>query len=130
MLKAYPYITKELFFQWNPALNGDCNGLWENYWYCVANYKQTDLPQPPSQDKPGTPTGDGTISGCKSWYKTTGGDTCDVIVQAFGSFSTSDFVSWNPSVGSTCSDIKVRLFLFFFWATSSFLCLCIVVYKE
>lgn len=111
MLKAYPYITLELFYKWNPALEGNCEGLWANYWYCVANYDQANLPQPPSQPTPGTPVGDGTVSGCKAWYQTTGGDDCDIISQAFGSFSTSDFISWNPSVGSRCDGIKVcRIF--------------------
>ncbi|OAA74801.1 peptidoglycan-binding protein [Akanthomyces lecanii RCEF 1005] len=106
VLKAYPYITEELFYKWNPALDGNCQGLWANYWYCVANYDPADLPQPPSQSTPGTPVGDNTVSGCKAWYQTTGGDDCDIIAQAFGSFSTSDFISWNPSVGSKCDDIK------------------------
>lgn len=34
-------------------------------------------------------------------------DTCDSIAAMFGTFSTSDFISWNPSVWDDCSQIKV-----------------------
>lgn len=29
-------ITLEEFYEWNPALGGDCSGLWLNYAYCVG----------------------------------------------------------------------------------------------
>lgn len=29
-------ITLDELYEWNPALNGDCSGLWLNYAYCVG----------------------------------------------------------------------------------------------
>lgn len=29
-------ITLDQLYQWNPALNGDCSGLWVGYAYCIG----------------------------------------------------------------------------------------------
>lgn len=29
-------ITLDQFYAWNLALNGDCSGLWPDYYYCVG----------------------------------------------------------------------------------------------
>ena len=106
-LELYPYLTKDLFMKWNPALKGDCQGLWSGYWYCVADFKSSDMPQPPTTTKPGKPAESGAPSDCKAWYQTSDDDTCDFIVQMFGTFSKSDFTKWNPSVLTDCSEIEV-----------------------
>ncbi|KAI5291815.1 hypothetical protein KEM54_006392 [Ascosphaera aggregata] len=33
-------ITLAQLYKWNPALNGDCSGLWPNYAYCIGVSKQ------------------------------------------------------------------------------------------
>lgn len=38
VFQAYPYLAEELFYKWNPAFEGNCEGLWADYWYCIANY--------------------------------------------------------------------------------------------
>ncbi|KAJ3542866.1 hypothetical protein NM208_g3877 [Fusarium decemcellulare] len=42
---------------------------------------------------------------CKLWYYANGEDTCDAIAAIFGTFTTEDFIAWNPSVLKDCSAI-------------------------
>lgn len=37
-------ITLGELYEWNPALNGDCSGLWLNYAYCVGVASSTLAP--------------------------------------------------------------------------------------
>lgn len=97
------YITKDQFFAWNPALNGNCDGIWAGYYYCVANIDSSSPPMPTVTAKPSTVAG-GTPDSCTAWYNTTVGDTCDRVALQFGSFSKADFISWNPIVGPDCSN--------------------------
>ncbi|KAM0324885.1 hypothetical protein ACHAQA_007851 [Verticillium albo-atrum] len=107
VLAVYNYITEEQFFSWNPALNGNCQGLWLGYFYCVANFEAaSDLPMPPTVTSGASPTATGTISTCQKWYITRVNDDCASIAAWFGTFSASNFITWNPSVGSTCAKIK------------------------
>ncbi|KAJ3957265.1 hypothetical protein N0V92_006176 [Colletotrichum tropicale] len=107
VLDVYDYITEEQFFSWNPALNGDCLGLWSGYYYCVANFAAaSDIPMPPTVTSGASPTATGTISTCEKWYITRVNDDCATVAAWFGTFSESDFISWNPSVGSSCANIQ------------------------
>ncbi|OTB01250.1 carbohydrate-binding module family 50 protein [Hypoxylon sp. CI-4A] len=105
VLAEYTYISKEQFFKWNPALNGTCNGLRPGYWYCVADFG-TDLPMPPTLTIAPSPTASGQPSNCTTWYYSTVNDDCDAVVLQFGTFSKDDFISWNPSVWSDCSNFQ------------------------
>lgn len=108
VLAQYGYVTEEQFLAWNPALAGNCLGLWVGYYYCVGvdDGDAADLPLPPTVTATPSPTGDGTVASCAAWYMTTVDDTCDDIAEIFGSFSTADFISWNPSVWSSCGNIQ------------------------
>lgn len=107
MLEKYSYISQQQFFDWNPALEENCNGLWSGYWYCVADFASTDLPMPPTVTASPSPVQTGIADSCVAWYMTTVSDTCDAIVSIFGSFSKEDFIKWNPGVWSDCSNIQV-----------------------
>ncbi|KFX89378.1 hypothetical protein V490_07063 [Pseudogymnoascus sp. VKM F-3557] len=106
VLKEYNYITQDQFLSWNPALAGNCDGLWAGYYYCVANFDASDLPPMPTVTASPSPTATGTVGGCSSWYLTVVNDNCTTIAESFGTFSESDFISWNPSVWSACGNIK------------------------
>ncbi|KAL2861037.1 LysM peptidoglycan-binding domain-containing protein [Aspergillus lucknowensis] len=107
VLKRYGYVTKEQFFEWNPSLDGDCQGLQDGFYYCVANFDPNNLPLPPTvPEADASPTASGTVDECKSWYQAVGNNNCARIASAFGTFSEKDFISWNPSVGDKCKDIK------------------------
>jgi hypothetical protein len=107
LVNSYGYFSQEQFLTWNPALNGNCLGLWLDTWYCVGAYSDNDLPLPAHRAT--KPTEGNTPSGypgdCTRWYQTTDDDTCDLIALMFGSFSPVDFRNWNPSVFGDCSGI-------------------------
>jgi hypothetical protein len=65
---------------------------------------------PPRVTTRPSPVPSGQISTCSSWYKEVGSETCDDIVAMFASFSKTDFIAWNPSVGSGCGGLSVGLF--------------------
>lgn len=102
VLALYTYITEAQFFDWNPALDGACDSLWAGYYYCVANFDSSSVPMPTVTTTPAQ-TAAGETSSCTAWYNTTTGDTCERISGQFGTFSASDFISWNPSILSTCN---------------------------
>jgi hypothetical protein len=126
VLGIYNYISKEQFFAWNPALNGNCNGLLLGYYYCVANFDAASPPLPPTVTASPSPTATGTTKDCTAWYLAVGNDNCASIALAFGTFSETgkqhnlaplfhpafeakilpDFKSWNPNVYSDCSNIR------------------------
>ncbi|KAI6779853.1 carbohydrate-binding module family 50 protein [Emericellopsis cladophorae] len=105
VIAQYGFITKEQFLAWNPALRGNCNGLWANNFYCVANFEK-GLPLPShATEKPAT-LPSGSPSDCVAWYETTGGDGCALVADMFGTFAAEDFIDWNPSVLDDCSGIQ------------------------
>jgi len=52
-----------------------------------------------------TPTPSGQGSNCVHWFKPSNLD-CATIASSFGFFSEALFISWNPSVGPTCKNIR------------------------
>jgi hypothetical protein len=107
VLAVYDYVSEAQFFAWNPALNDDCQGLWVDHHYCVADVPGAgDLPMPPTVTAAASPTVSGTTNTCQKWYKTRVRDSCEAIASMFGTFSSLDFIAWNPNVGSSCTNIK------------------------
>jgi hypothetical protein len=107
LVSLYGYFSQQEFMAWNPALDGNCLGLWLDTWYCIGAYSDGDLPLPAHQTMKPT---EGNIpfgypSDCARWYRTTFDDTCDDVTLMFGSFSMAEFAKWNPSVFSDCSGI-------------------------
>ncbi|OIW22890.1 hypothetical protein CONLIGDRAFT_719454 [Coniochaeta ligniaria NRRL 30616] len=99
------YVSEDQFLAYNSFLDGNCNGLWSGVYYCVSEWDgtQNDLPMPRTVTTKPSPVPSDTTSTCTSWYQTSGDDDCDVIPAIFGTFTKSDFISWNPSVGQGCS---------------------------
>ncbi|OHW97433.1 LysM domain-containing protein [Colletotrichum incanum] len=109
VLAANPLMTREQFFAWNPVLDSNCDGLWSGVYYCV--WAGSALPAPPAVATKPKAAAPGIVASCTSWYEATGGDTCQLIVDIFGRFSLADFVSWNPSVGTTsCAGIQDNVY--------------------
>ncbi|KFY15444.1 hypothetical protein V491_05681, partial [Pseudogymnoascus sp. VKM F-3775] len=102
----------EQFFAWNPALEKNCDGMWENYWYCISAYASgsASLPQPSTVTARPSPIPTGQPSDCASWYLSAVADSCELIAIRFGSFSEADFIKWNPSVGDSCESIVDKLY--------------------
>ncbi|KAK3395012.1 hypothetical protein B0H63DRAFT_385493 [Podospora didyma] len=98
------YLTQQDFFAWNPSLNGNCDGLWAGYYYCVVGPNGAPEVLPPTVTVAPSVKPPGQIGTCTRWYKRDG-ESCAELSAMFGTFSTADFISWNPSVGSSCSTI-------------------------
>ncbi|KAF7544085.1 hypothetical protein G7Z17_g10232 [Cylindrodendrum hubeiense] len=103
------------FFNWNPAVETDCSGIWADTYYCIG--VPGTPTSPPTQvavtfttatataaAKP-SPTQDGLIESCTTFYFAAKGDTCAKIITKYGTFSSDDFYKWNPAVGKDCSGI-------------------------
>ncbi|CAJ0542419.1 Ff.00g000680.m01.CDS01 [Fusarium sp. VM40] len=104
ILKTYSYLSKDQFFKYNPVLKMNCDGLWKGNWYCVGVKSEVLMP-PTVTETPSVIPG-GSPKDCKVWYYTTGGETCDQLVNMFGTFSAKDFISMNPSVFDDCSNVE------------------------
>lgn len=91
------YLTEAAFFAMNPALAGNCDGLWLGYWYCVVGAAGITV-MPSTVSATPTPVPVGQTATCQHWFQRDG-ETCADIVAMFGAFSLTDFVGWNPSVG-------------------------------
>ncbi|KAL8758634.1 MAG: hypothetical protein Q9184_003869 [Pyrenodesmia sp. 2 TL-2023] len=104
-------FTVAQFQSWNPV-GPDCGQLFLGYYYCVAipgtpttrTTTSTTKATSPTSSGP-SPTQTGIISSCTKYYKTISGDTCQVISDRFGTFSVSQFISWNSAVQSDCSQL-------------------------
>jgi hypothetical protein len=103
------YVSESQFLGYNSFLNGNCDGLLSGVYYCVSEWDgtQNNLPMPRTVATKPSPVPDDTTSACTSWYQADSDDDCDVIPAIFGTFSKSDFLSWNPSVGQSCAGLVV-----------------------
>jgi hypothetical protein len=98
-------LTEAQFFELNPGLDGNCEGLWANYYYCIIGPSGIlNYPSPTTTVAP-TPSPSGQTDTCVRWFKP-GTLNCAAIARSFGSFSEAEFIAWNPSVGPTCKSIR------------------------
>lgn len=110
IVDAYGTFTIDQFTQWNPAVGEDCSGLWANTYYCVG-VPGTPTVRPTSSAPATTtlagpsPTQDGIVSTCSRYHKAVSGDTCAKIQTQYGIFSLTQFLNWNPAVGTDCSGL-------------------------
>lgn len=63
---------------------------------------------PPTVTTVPSPISTDTVKECTAWYRAREPDTCIYISLKFGTFSTKEFISWNPSVREDCSLLQVR----------------------
>ncbi|KAL4787166.1 hypothetical protein BJX76DRAFT_29083 [Aspergillus varians] len=104
-------LSHEDFVSYNPSVLDDCSGIKIGNSYCVEVNNGQPRPTITSPTPTGTatpkpsPTQDGLIDTCNSFYRAVSGDTCDKIVARYGTFTLSQFLGWNPAVGSDCSGL-------------------------
>ncbi|PYH38428.1 uncharacterized protein BO87DRAFT_393846 [Aspergillus neoniger CBS 115656] len=106
ILASNPMLKFPLLLEWNPALKADCSGILPGYSYCIAAYNDTNRPSPPTVTNQPYPLKPGTAKNCTAWYKKDDGDTCDLIVEMFGTFDKAQFVAWNPDIGVQCYGLE------------------------
>ncbi|PLB53269.1 hypothetical protein P170DRAFT_404258 [Aspergillus steynii IBT 23096] len=101
-------IAIDKLYTWNPALNGDCTGLYPNYYICVGSIGSTTATTTTTTTSGGvstpTPTQSGMISGCKSFYFVQSGDSCYDIAADNG-IALDTLYLWNPALNGDCSGL-------------------------
>ncbi|RKK66494.1 hypothetical protein BFJ69_g15358 [Fusarium oxysporum] len=108
-------ITPAQFTQYNLTVGKNCSGIKEGHSYCVeVNHGQPEEPEvtstkasepkPTKEPKP-SPTQDGLIKSCTSFYQAKKGDTCPKIIANYGTFDFDTFFKWNPAIKDDCSGI-------------------------
>lgn len=120
-VREYYDLTIDEFYTWNPEVGPQCEGLWENYSYCVS---LTQLLADAGENSPDTtstgatttsattattttgisipgPTQSGIAADCITYYLAQVTDTCNSIETSFG-ITDIQFHSWNPAVSTDC----------------------------
>jgi hypothetical protein len=101
-------ITLNQFVAWNRGAGGtSCTGLWANAYACVSVVGH--MPTPPSSVQTPTPIQDGMVSTCKTFHFVLENQTCAAIAAQY-KISVSDFVKWNPAVGSNCQGLWAKTY--------------------
>ncbi|PKX93947.1 uncharacterized protein P174DRAFT_430919 [Aspergillus novofumigatus IBT 16806] len=98
------------FYSWSPSLNGDCSGLYLDYYVCVglvsgSTVALTSTTRATTTSTTGTggavvtptPTQAGMVSGCTKFYLVESSDGCYDIAAAEGITLSNPF-SWNPAL--------------------------------
>ncbi|PPJ50654.1 hypothetical protein CBER1_05262 [Cercospora berteroae] len=109
------------FYAWNPAVGSSCGGLQAGYYVCVGvSGTPTTAPTNPITTAPPTTTNDpskpqptqgGLTPDCQNFYLVQAGDFCQAIVDQYGTFSLTQFYSWNPAVGNTCGGLQAGYYV-------------------
>jgi hypothetical protein len=102
-------------------VKSDCSGIKVGNSYCVEVTRKPEptsttptsskapTPTPSKVVKP-SPTQEGLIGTCTNFYFAVANDNCEKIAKKFGTFSVSEFISWNPAVGDDCSGIWAKTY--------------------
>ncbi|OQD76551.1 hypothetical protein PENDEC_c004G04891 [Penicillium decumbens] len=109
-------LTKAQFYDWNPATGANCTNLWFEVDVCVGVPGFTPSPTTTAATATATETGltpspvqSGIASDCTKYYKVVKGDNCQTVEKTYDITSTN-FLKWNPAVGSDCSDLEVNVY--------------------
>ncbi|KAL4792275.1 hypothetical protein BDV19DRAFT_392277 [Aspergillus venezuelensis] len=105
IIVQYYYLTENLLHDWNPAVEDDCSGLRDQFYYCVDAFPPDEAPMPPTVTTTLSPLANGTTKDCTRWYKSGDFETCPLLALRFGTFDVKDFIAWNPAIGENCERI-------------------------
>ncbi|KAL2837138.1 hypothetical protein BJX68DRAFT_273186 [Aspergillus pseudodeflectus] len=107
-------IALDNLYTWNPALNGDCSGLWPEYYICVgvgttatSSVTTTTTTTTTTNTRPvarPTPTQAGMVGSCKSFYYVQSGDSCYDVAASNG-IALDTLYDWNPALGGDFSGL-------------------------
>jgi hypothetical protein len=111
---SYQKITLADFVKWNPTVRNDCSGMWAEVNVCVGiiggattptTVKSTSTTAARNGVQTPQPTQPGMVTGCAKFHYVATGVTCSQVT-SFQHISLTDFVRWNPTVGSDCSGMQ------------------------
>ncbi|KAH7346290.1 hypothetical protein BKA65DRAFT_274098 [Rhexocercosporidium sp. MPI-PUGE-AT-0058] len=104
-------ISLSELYAWNPALGGDCSGLWGGYAYCIGvtiSSTTTSGPSEPTSTCTGTappkPTQAGISCSCNSWLEQKEGVYCAEMATSAG-ISLQKLYDLNPALNGDCSGL-------------------------
>ncbi|KAI1056071.1 hypothetical protein LB507_001494 [Fusarium sp. FIESC RH6] len=107
-------FDSDTFFEWNPAVGKDCDGIWAGYYYCVG-VPGTPTARPSATSPKPTATGgvqtpspiqEGLAKNCNKFHQITSTTTCAAI-ERYYNLPLDQFVAWNPAVEKGCSGLWV-----------------------
>jgi hypothetical protein len=103
------------FVRWKPAVGASCSSIWEKTYYCVgvpgtstalpSATSNAPTPTPTSTSTRPSPVREGMIETCNKYHFVVKNETCDTLVAKYGTFTRTQFLGWNPSVGSDCKGL-------------------------
>ncbi|KAF7159652.1 hypothetical protein CNMCM5623_005032 [Aspergillus felis] len=103
IMTTYGNFTLDQFYQWNPAVKGDCSGLQAGYYVCIgvagSTTAATTITAAPTAttgtttSSPYSPQQTGITKECNEYYFVQAGDTCAGIATKY-SISLADFYNW------------------------------------
>lgn len=119
IVEQYGTFSLSQFYDWNPAVGNSCGGLQAGYYVCVGvTGTPTTRPSSTTPSATPSPTGNGPqpqqpgiVQECQRYYLVEQGDFCQAIVDKYGTFSLSQFYSWNPAVGSNCGGLQAGYYV-------------------
>ncbi|KAF3172087.1 hypothetical protein TWF788_009530 [Orbilia oligospora] len=112
-------------YEWNPALNGDCTGLWADVYVCIGTTTYTATLTTTTKSTTTTtrttttsnngvatpsPIQDGMTKNCNKFYFVKSGDGCSPIASQFG-VTLANFYAWNPAVKNDCSGLWANVYV-------------------
>lgn len=106
-------ITLSQFTTWNPQIGGSaCTGIWLDNWVCVSiiGHSPPTTTTTTTTTRPGNgintpqPTQSGMVGNCDRFHYVELDQTCAWIAAQYG-ITQQQFLTWNPSVGQTCSGL-------------------------
>ncbi|EXK25264.1 hypothetical protein FOMG_18060 [Fusarium oxysporum f. sp. melonis 26406] len=113
-IEKYYNLPFSQFLAWNPEVNGDCSGLWANYYVCVMveGYKPTTTAvvttattkTPANGIQTPSPIQTGMVKNCERFHKIMSTTTCSSI-EKYYNLPLATFHSWNPAVGQDCTHL-------------------------
>ncbi|KAF2828938.1 hypothetical protein CC86DRAFT_286527 [Ophiobolus disseminans] len=111
-------ITRAQFVVYNPSVGDTCTGMWANVYVCVSIIgsepsRTTSTPVSTTTSNgiaTPSPTQPGMITDCNKFYFVKSGDTC-VSVALGNNLSQTQFLNYNPSVGTTCNGLWLNAYV-------------------
>jgi LysM repeat protein len=109
-------VSLAQMYAWNPAIGSTCNNIWLNTYVCVGVIGGTTTTTKATTTSAGngittpTPTQEGMVKNCNKFHLVSEGEGCASIGSKYG-VSISSLVSWNPAIGSTCTNVWLNTYL-------------------
>jgi hypothetical protein len=109
-------ISRTQFVSYNPSVGDTCSGMWADVYVCVGIIGGSPVTTTASPTSTGngiatpTPTQPDMVDNCDAFHFVEKNQNCDTIAKQYG-ITRTQFVSYNPSVGETCSGMWANVYV-------------------